>query len=484
MNDTRVNGVGSSAESQLSSRQTIDAGRLAQSILSTNGRGTTRNIDGIKADLDQLEARNPDLAAAVRPMVVAGLTPVERGQLAAANDAGPPRAAKTVTGPDNQPIFFQPGAPSIAERFAAPAGSAGREFYNRLDRLFGDGNPATNDVTRIEAGLTALYNQGQTLEQAEAAAIASQGQAVAATGGGIDARLAADLLQVGLDVAGIFEPTPFADLANAGISLGRGIYDGITNGSAWDVAAGVGDAAISVAGVFPGIGDTAKVLRLGRHADTVARAITEIAANPALRSTFEPMLRGIKETLDRVSPTVIDALPQEAADSIRTMKAQLDEFFGAGARNVDEIPSYRATLRGQEVVLDGVRATPVNYVKRDRESYQALRSAFESGARADFARSLTSSPENLAALRRAGLDDAAIARLAEGGIPQGWQVHHKLPLDDGGTNAFDNLVLIKNDPYHLALTNAQRSLVGDLAVGGSRQVDFPIPDGIVYPPTP
>jgi hypothetical protein len=344
MNDTRVNGVGSSNEAQLSSRQTIDAGRLAQSILSTNGRGSTRSVDGIKADLDQLQARNPDLADTVRSMVVAGLTPVERGQLAAANDAGPPRAARTVTGPDNQPIVFQPGAPSIAERFAAPAGSASREFYNRLDRLFGDGNPATNDVARIESGLTALYNQGQTLEQAEAAAIAAQGQPVAATGGGIDGRLIADLTQVGLDIVGIFEPTPFADLTNAGISLTRGLYDAITTGDGWAAVAGVGDAAISVAGVVPGIGDTAKLLRLGRHADTVARAITAALENPALRRQLEPLLRGIKDTLDNVSPAVMDALPQGAADSIRAMKAQLDEFFGVAPNRADEVAGAAGSL--------------------------------------------------------------------------------------------------------------------------------------------
>jgi hypothetical protein len=56
------------------------------------------------------------------------------------------------------------------------------------------------------------------------------------------------------------------------------------------------------------------------------------------------------------------------------------------------------------------------------------------------------------------------------------------PADGGGTNAFDNLVLIKNDPSHLAITNEQRRLVGDLAVGESRQVNFPIPRGSVYPP--
>ena len=33
-------------------------------------------------------------------------------------------------------------------------------------------------------------------------------------------------------------------------------------------------------------------------------------------------------------------------------------------------------------------------------------------------------------------------------VPDGWQVHHKIPLDQGGTNDVENLVLIKNDPYH------------------------------------
>ncbi|MFZ0155775.1 HNH endonuclease [Pseudomonas sp. Hg3Tf] len=35
-----------------------------------------------------------------------------------------------------------------------------------------------------------------------------------------------------------------------------------------------------------------------------------------------------------------------------------------------------------------------------------------------------------------------------------WQVHHVKPLDDGGTNAFDNLTMIKNDPCHTAINNA------------------------------
>lgn len=39
-----------------------------------------------------------------------------------------------------------------------------------------------------------------------------------------------------------------------------------------------------------------------------------------------------------------------------------------------------------------------------------------------------------------------------------WQVHHNLPLDDGGTNDFVNLVLINNDTFHKSVTNEQNSL--------------------------
>lgn len=42
-------------------------------------------------------------------------------------------------------------------------------------------------------------------------------------------------------------------------------------------------------------------------------------------------------------------------------------------------------------------------------------------------------------------------------------MHEKLPLDEGGTSA-------------------QPNAVGDLAVGASRTVDWPVPRGIVYPP--
>jgi hypothetical protein len=74
--------------------------------------------------------------------------------------------------------------------------------------------------------------------------------------------------------------------------------------------------------------------------------------------------------------------------------------------------------------------------------------------------------------------------MKEGLNPKGWQVHHNLPLDDGGTNDFTNLVLIKNDPYHKAVTNEQNSLTRGLAPKQSKKINWPMFEDDVYPPKP
>ncbi len=63
-------------------------------------------------------------------------------------------------------------------------------------------------------------------------------------------------------------------------------------------------------------------------------------------------------------------------------------------------------------------------------------------------------------------------------------MRHDLTLNDGGTNAADDLLLIENEPAHKVITTAQQRLTGDLRPGQTRVVDFPVPDGFVYPPRP
>ena len=91
-------------------------------------------------------------------------------------------------------------------------------------------------------------------------------------------------------------------------------------------------------------------------------------------------------------------------------------------------------------------------------------------------------PDKITKLEEAGLKEADFMRMKSGKVPKGWQVHHKLPLDDGGTNDFSNLILMKNEPAHKVITQTQRRLIRGMEAGETRKLDFPIPDGFVYPP--
>ena len=429
-----------------------EAARILATTQIGSGPNAAHRIDFIEAALDRIA--DPAFAAAVRAEVVKGLSTTEQGQLAAMapsviRDAG-----------NGQTVRFSTTSTKTQDQWIAEARAGNYRDLAIYTQLAG-----ANDNASIKRAMDDVYFGRITPSQ-----FVEAGAAVDAAGGSFDmVALGLDLTQMTLDVVGIFDQSGISDGANALISAGRGDWIG---------------AGLSVLAAVPVFGALATAGKLGKWAETIAKAIEAAASSPAARAALEPALRRIHDALKSAPDAVLRALPDNIRQTIDGIRTKLDDFFGAGARQADEVPSYRATLRGQEIVLDGVRATPVNYVKRDRVSYDALRRAFDNGARADFVRSLTSTPEQVAALRRAGLDDVAIARLADGRIPQGWQVHHKLPLDDGGTNAFENLVLIRNDPYHLALTNAQRDLVGDLPVGGSRQVDFPIPDGSIYPALP
>ena len=128
--------------------------------------------------------------------------------------------------------------------------------------------------------------------------------------------LALDLGQIALDIVGVFEPTPFADLANTVISGGRGDWWG---------------AGMSLAGVVPYLGDLAKLGKLGRYAQTVAKAVDLAAGSPAARAALEPALRRIGDALDAIPQGALDRLPAEAREHLLGMKRQVDEFLSRGA---------------------------------------------------------------------------------------------------------------------------------------------------------
>ncbi|MGL6095925.1 MAG: AHH domain-containing protein, partial [Fimbriiglobus sp.] len=145
---------------------------------------------------------------------------------------------------------------------------------------------------------------------------------------------------------------------------------------------------------------------------------------------------------------------------------------------------FTGTLRGQPVTLAGVPTETITFTKIDKATQDVRRAVFESTDRGDFLKGLANNPEKVAALKKAGLTDELIAGMRNGELPitSGYQVHHKIPIAGGGTNLPDNLVIIKNDPYHLTITNYQNSVTGGMAAGEAAQLPWPIVPGFIYPP--
>ena len=143
-----------------------------------------------------------------------------------------------------------------------------------------------------------------------------------------------------------------------------------------------------------------------------------------------------------------------------------------------EKENFVGRLKGEDIKFDDVKMKQIKYVKRSPEELSAFRKEFNSSVRKDFLKELSKDTNKL---KVAGISDTDILKLRNGRVPDGWQVHHKLPLDDSGTNAYNNLVLIKNNPYHKAITNYQNSITKGFKVGSSNSVKWPIIKGNIYP---
>ncbi|WGE40987.1 T7SS effector LXG polymorphic toxin [Bacillus stercoris] len=179
---------------------------------------------------------------------------------------------------------------------------------------------------------------------------------------------------------------------------------------------------------------------------------------------------GILQDIENTHNVKNTSILKEAIDqknSVLYKSAGSDDFVG--------------TLKGEQVLLKGVKVKEISYTKRSPEETAKLRRKFNSSIKKQFLKGLLNDPNKVKKLKKAGLTDKDIARMKDGLNPKGYQVHHKLPLDDGGTNDMDNLILIKNDPYHKAITNEQNSLTKGLTPGETKKINWPIPNGEIYP---
>ncbi len=140
---------------------------------------------------------------------------------------------------------------------------------------------------------------------------------------------------------------------------------------------------------------------------------------------------------------------------------------------------FTGALRGEQYTVE-IPGQPFTYIKRPASELAQLRATFDRSTRREF---LTALSKDRDTLRTAGLTDEDIANMAIGRAPDDWQVHHKHPLDDSGTNDFDNLVLIKTEPFHKVITNYQNVLTRGKATGYTVETMWPTVPGSVFPPT-
>lgn len=120
-----------------------------------------------------------------------------------------------------------------------------------------------------------------------------------------------DLGQLSLDIAGIFDPTPVTDVSNALISFGRRQWlDGF----------------LSLAGVVPGLGDTAKIAKIPRYRRIVDAALDFVRANPQYAAQARPIFAKIKSAMDRAP---LKYLPQSKRRDVEAMRQRIGDFLSS-----------------------------------------------------------------------------------------------------------------------------------------------------------
>lgn len=171
----------------------------------------------------------------------------------------------------------------------------------------------------------------------------------------------------------------------------------------------------------------------------------------------------------RNDPTFLDKVNERLLQTHSDSSTPVTVYHHTGARNLTGF-SYRR----------------VEYTRKsDRDLYRAERLEFDRKLRSDWLREIgrNRSPELLAA----GLSQQDINRMCTvGKAPDGYQVHHRIPLDDGGTNDPRNFILIKDNVEHRAMHgyyNPAELRIRLLADGETAVVALPVPpeDTLIYP---
>jgi hypothetical protein len=173
--------------------------------------------------------------------------------------------------------------------------------------------------------------------------------------------------------------------------------------------------------------------------------------------------------------------PDEEAEYIALL-AKVKGIYVRSLKDLADTNAPTLPLRGGYAPLRNFTYLPdFVYTKRADADRQILRKQFQNGGRAAFLQDLAADPAKMERMKNLGMSADNLDRIRQGLVPKGYQVHHKLSLDDGGDNSLSNLVLIQNDPYHLAITALQNGATRNLTPGETQILDWPTINDYIYP---
>lgn len=217
-----------------------------------------------------------------------------------------------------------------------------------------------------------------------------------------------------------------------------------------------------------------------QHAQS-AKTINSKAAGRLLAAggVYNGNIEGFRKTAEQLGGEAIQGYDQVlnkktagiaiAASSILLAKRPNSKSF-------EEVYRYLGKVRGKTRLLNNIEVKEISYVKRDPSETMLLRKEFNNIVRKKFLNQLSNSSDAANVF-----EPSDLFKMRKGTAPEGWEVHHKLPLDDGGTNAFDNLSLVEKEPFHKVLTNMQRTSTRGMLPGESKVTPWVMPTGSIYP---
>lgn len=175
-----------------------------------------------------------------------------------------------------------------------------------------------------------------------------------------------------------------------------------------------------------------------------------------------------------------EVLNEQTLGSLVALSSMLAAGRGAlhieSVTELQKLKTFLGRYKGKTLLLENTDVVKMDYIKRSNIEYSAMRREFDNQSRKIFIKKIADHPDVIARLSAEQRD-----MLRAGRVPTGFNVHHKFPLEDSGNNDFDNLILIKDKPYHPAFTTAQQHISRSLNPKQQNIVLWPVPRGVIYP---